>query len=228
MQYALHYAPAFHRDSDVCPARRPGGDWVCVLCQSDRVQQIEPDPGWLQTAQEKHARQFLLPSLVTAKGQWLLEKSRAPDLILDGYDSPWNAKMVSPGLISSTLKEHYFIEQHGDAGWHSKEGLFVFSGSSFRPGPAARALPAAEARPAAKAWGVMDLPATLLYLYDVPIPEDFDGAVIEVAFTGDFLEQRSVTFQPGDSETAVPFETAYSQDESAEVMEHLRALGYVE
>jgi predicted AlkP superfamily phosphohydrolase/phosphomutase len=146
----------------------------------------------------------------------------APDLILDGYDSPWNAKMVSPGLISSTLKEHYFLEQHGDAGWHSKEGIFVFSGPSFRPGSAA------EARPAAESRRVMDLPATLLYLYDVPIPEDFDGAVMAGAFTGDFLERRPITFQPGDPETAVPFETAYSHDESAEVMEHLRALGYVE
>ncbi|MCI0394402.1 MAG: alkaline phosphatase family protein [Chloroflexi bacterium] len=142
--------------------------------------------------------------------------AHAPDIILDGYDTPWNAKLIYPGLISRPTLNRYFLEQHGDAGWHSKEGLFVFAGPAFRQGPAAR-----ERQ-------VMDLPATLLYLYGVPIPEDYDGQVMGETLAGGFLDRRPVTFQPGDRETALPFEASYSADESAEVLEHLRALGYVD
>jgi predicted AlkP superfamily phosphohydrolase/phosphomutase len=140
----------------------------------------------------------------------------APDLILDGYDSPWNAKITNPGLVNGSVQNHYFLAQHGDAGWHSKDGIFVFAGPAFRRDPAAQH------------GQVMDLPATLLYQCDVPVPDDYDGQVLIDAFTADFRSQYSVRRQPGDAETALPFETGYSEDEAADVLEHLRDLGYVD
>ncbi|MFZ0544614.1 MAG: alkaline phosphatase family protein [Candidatus Promineifilaceae bacterium] len=140
----------------------------------------------------------------------------APDLVLDGYNAIWNTKITSPGLVSSPVLADYFLAQHGDAGWHSKDGLFVFTGPAIRQGAAD--------------WDgrVMDLPATLLYQYDIPIPEDFDGRVLLDAFTADFRGQQPIQHQTGDPETALPFESGYSNDEAADVLEHLRSLGYVE
>lgn len=140
----------------------------------------------------------------------------APDIVLDGYLSPWNAKITNPGLVNGSIRNHYFLAGHGDAGWHSRDGIFVFSGPAFRRGKAD--------------WkgGVMDLPATLLYLNDVPIPEDYDGSLLAEAFAEDFRNRHSIQFQPGDPETVLPFETGYDDEEAAEVMEHLRALGYVD
>jgi len=140
----------------------------------------------------------------------------APDLVLDGYETPWNAKITSPGLVSGPVQDRYFLAQHGDAGWHSKDGLFVFAGPAFGRG--------------ATGWEgqVMDLPATLLYHYDVPVPDDYDGRVLVEAYTADFRDQQPVRRQPGDQETALPFESGYSSDEAADVLEHLRSLGYVE
>jgi predicted AlkP superfamily phosphohydrolase/phosphomutase len=140
----------------------------------------------------------------------------APDLVLDGYDSPWNAKITNPGLVNGSVEKRYFLAEHGDAGWHSRDGIFVFSGPAFRRGKAS--------------WvgEVLDLPATLLYLYDVPIPDDYDGQVLEEAFTADFRDPQPIRFQAGDPETTLPFEIGYDEAEAAEVLEHLRDLGYVD
>lgn len=140
----------------------------------------------------------------------------APDLVLDGYETPWNAKITSPGLVSGPVQRRYFLAEQGDAGWHSKDGIFVFAGPAFGRGAAG--------------WEgqVMDLPATLLYHYDVPVPDDYDGRVLTEAYTADFRDRQPIRHQPGDQETVLPFESGYSNDEAADVLEHLRALGYVE
>jgi predicted AlkP superfamily phosphohydrolase/phosphomutase len=146
----------------------------------------------------------------------------APDLVLDGYDTPWNAKGTFPGLINRPAINRYFLEERGDTGWHSKEGIFVFAGAAFGRGPAASAQPAGQTRQ------VMDLPATLLYLYGLSIPDDYDGVVMAETLARGLLDGRPVTYQPGDPATLAMVDDGYSEGESAEVMEHLRSLGYVE
>lgn len=142
--------------------------------------------------------------------------AHAPDLILDGYDTPWNAKGTFPGLINRPAINRYFLAERGDTGWHSKEGIFVFAGPAFGRGPAGRQR------------HVMDLPATLLYLYGLPIPEDYDGTVMVETLASGVLDGRPITYQPGDPATVAAVDYSYSEDESAEVLEHLRSLGYVE
>jgi predicted AlkP superfamily phosphohydrolase/phosphomutase len=142
--------------------------------------------------------------------------ANAPDLILDGYDTLWNAKGTFPGLIKRPMTNRYFLEKHGDTGWHSKEGIFVFAGPSFGRGPAGRER------------HVMDLPATLLYLYGLPLPDDYDGVVMIETLAPRVLDGRPITYQPSDPPTVAVADDGYSADESAEVLEHLRSLGYVE
>jgi hypothetical protein len=74
----------------------------------------------------------------------------------------------------------------------------------------------------------MDLPATLLYLYGLPIPDDYDGMVMAETLAPGVLDGRPITYQPGDPPTVAVADDGYSADESAEVLEHLRSLGYVE
>jgi hypothetical protein len=115
------------------------------------------------------------------------------------------------------VKHNYFVEATNgrDFGWHSREGIFVFSGSAFRAGPAA-----------CKAH-LLDVPVTLLHLHGVPIPEDYDGRVLRELMGPEFGE-RPLCYQSGDAAEFVPSNGAFSAVEAEEVRRHLRALGYLD
>lgn len=96
-----------------------------------------------------------------------------------------------------------------------RDGIFVFFGSTFKVGPAATK------------GHVMDIPATLLHLNGVPIPEDYDGRVLTELFASE-LGQQPVHYQPGDVDVCDSTDEAYSTEEVEELMSHLRALGYLD
>ena len=74
----------------------------------------------------------------------------------------------------------------------------------------------------------MDIAATLLHLYGVPIPEDYDGQILLDLLTSE-LSAKPVQYQPGDVETIDSnADPAYSEAEAEELMSHLRALGYLD
>jgi predicted AlkP superfamily phosphohydrolase/phosphomutase len=144
------------------------------------------------------------------------EAKHAPDLILDGFASSWGTLSTYRELVGGRVRHRFFLERSGDLGQHSRDGVFLFSGQDFAEGPAFL-----EAH-------LMDVPATLLYLYGVPIPDDYDGRVMAQAIDPERLARRPVAYQAGDSEGPDPHGVSYSADEAAEVLDHLRALGYVE
>jgi predicted AlkP superfamily phosphohydrolase/phosphomutase len=137
----------------------------------------------------------------------------APDLVLDGYSSPWN--ICTPYRRQAKAEGsfgRYLTACRDSYGWHSRDGIFVFNGPDFASGRVAHD------------GHVMDVPATLLHLHNVPIPEDYDGRVLAETFA----ERREVVFQPGDEDEGPPTNGAYSTGETEEIMSHLRALGYVD
>lgn len=138
-----------------------------------------------------------------------------PDLVLDGYDSPWNVSTpYRRQAKAEKASGRYLVAGRANYGWHSRDGVFAFAGVDFRK----------NGGRAAQEYHVMDIPATLLQLYGVPIPDDYDGRVI-----GETLAtQPAVTYQPGDAEVEVSSDGAYSAEETEEIMGHLRALGYVD
>jgi hypothetical protein len=73
----------------------------------------------------------------------------------------------------------------------------------------------------------MDTPAILLNLYGVPIPEDYDGQVLN-----DLMPltpgQKHAVFQPGDENGTWSGGEVLSEQESEELTSHLRALGYLD
>jgi predicted AlkP superfamily phosphohydrolase/phosphomutase len=143
--------------------------------------------------------------------------ANAPDLILDSYGKTWNIRSSKYAHSSGPARYRYFVaaDNGRDFGWHSRDGLFVFAGHDFGVGQAD-----CEAN-------LIDVPATLLQLYDVPVPEDYDGRVLTELMSPESRE-RPIRSQPGDSVTSENVNEAYSDDEAAEVINHLRALGYVD
>ncbi|MGD8750768.1 MAG: hypothetical protein PVG14_05060, partial [Anaerolineales bacterium] len=142
---------------------------------------------------------------------------RAPDLILDAYDNGWNIQAGKYNSIYEKRPGKYFVENGKvgrDSGWHSKEGIYVFSGDDFDLGSSPFQ------------GHVMDIPASLLHLYDVPIPEDYDGRVLIELFSSEY-KNKPVRYQTGDSTAMTPGSELYTAEEAEILSEHLRALGYL-
>ncbi len=142
----------------------------------------------------------------------------APDIILDGYGSDWNILgTYRRGAFAGRVYHKYFADNRHDFGFHTRDGICVFAGKDFLSGnETARG-------------SVMDIPATLLHLYGVPIPDDFDGTVLTDAFRPNFLATHPVRSQPALTDFApAPADEIYSEAEADELVAHLRALGYME
>jgi predicted AlkP superfamily phosphohydrolase/phosphomutase len=127
---------------------------------------------------------------------------RRPDLVL----VPRPGYTLRRDLNPSLWVDHNRIL----SGTHRPEGILIVSGPGVRPG-------AVAAPPT-----LVDLAPTLLAYAGVPVPEDMDGRVLAELFT-----------EPLDVRYAAPADAAERRDEalSAEeedqVMERLRALGYL-
>jgi predicted AlkP superfamily phosphohydrolase/phosphomutase len=143
--------------------------------------------------------------------------ANAPDLILDSYGMDWNVRSSKYNLSSGPARHRYFVaaDRGRDYGWHSRDGIFVFAGPDFGLGQAA-----CDGQ-------LVDVPATLLHLYDVPVPEDYDGRVLTELMSPESRD-RSIRSQPGETVTSETVDEAYSGEEAAEVLGYLRALGYVD
>ena len=172
----------------------------------------------LLEVEEPETGQPLFSNVYAAKDIYTgLALEHAPDLIIDSYDKGWNIQDTKYVPFSERTANRYFVDLRGhrDFGWHSRDGIFVFSGSAFNVGPAANE------------GHVMDIPAMLLHLNGVPIPEDYDGRVLTELFASE-VGQLPVRYQPGDVEVSVSTDEAYSTEEAEELMSHLRALGYLD
>jgi predicted AlkP superfamily phosphohydrolase/phosphomutase len=131
-----------------------------------------------------------------------------PDLLLvmaEGYE-----------LVESFDVEHLFLRPTlRRTGTHRPEGIFFAKGPDIIAGR--------EISPAS----LVDVPPTLLYLMELPVPSDMDGRVLDVFEAGQ--ERPPVRYV---TDTEPPAEQTHRQDRDAEeeeeVKERLRALGYLE
>ena len=140
----------------------------------------------------------------------------APDLVLDSYDSAWNIRTSQYHSLAESTTDRYFIvpKYSRDYGWHSRDGIFIFSGSDFATGQINRP------------GHVMDIPATLLHLYNVPIPEDYDGQVLIETMSPE-LQASPIQSQKGDEKQIASHISQLTSEEQAQLVGQLRALGYL-
>ncbi len=141
----------------------------------------------------------------------------SPNVVIDYYQSQWNIlSTFRRGAYAEKSRARYFVDNIKDFGHHSRDGIFVYHGGDFKSGVSGIH------------GHVMDIPATLLHLYQVPIPQDFDGRSMTDTLTTDFLAHHPSQSQPGDENAELTFSDLYSAEETEEIISHLKALGYLD
>lgn len=99
------------------------------------------------------------------------------------------------------------------SGDHALHGILLACGNHIRHG----IVTGAE---------IIDLAPTILYLLDLPVPEDMDGKVLLDCLDDDLISTRPVGYATrGYEESKV--ERGYSEEEKEELRERLRGLGYL-
>ena len=98
-------------------------------------------------------------------------------------------------------------------GSHRRDGVYVFAGRDFRHDPARGQA------------DLLDIPATLLYLYDVPQPEDYDGQPLRHTLID---ADRPLHYQPGDERRCEETDFSLTSDEEQQIWQRLSHLGYVD
>jgi len=107
-------------------------------------------------------------------------------------------------------------EELGYTGTHDPIGIYLLAG------------PAVAAPGEGAEYPIEAIPPTVLHLMDVPVPEDFDAAVMTEALRPEFLATHPVRSQPPVGDAAAEAAGWRSSEDEAHVAEHLRALGYFE
>lgn len=131
--------------------------------------------------------------------------SRSPDLhlVLDGYRA-----IAFP--LFATDNRIVTRQIRGDSGSHRRHGVLIAWGNGIRPGETVE-----EAH-------IMDLTPTILHLMGLSVPDDMDGRVLTSALS----LTRPVTYERT-AEAEEGIEASLSAEETAEVEERLRSLGYL-
>ena len=99
------------------------------------------------------------------------------------------------------------------SGSHRDEGIFVITGKWINPGANLNRIE------------IMDIAPTILYLLDIPIPVDMDGKVLSDCFRKDYVK-APIFNKVSISKTKSDYH--YSDEETDQVKERLKGLGYIE
>jgi predicted AlkP superfamily phosphohydrolase/phosphomutase len=124
-------------------------------------------------------------------------------LVLDGYRAiAFPLFAADRRIVTGQIR--------GDSGCHRRHGILIAWGAGIRSGE-----PVENAR-------IADLAPTILHLMGLPVPDDMDGRVLTSALG----VTRSVAHERT-GESRAGFEESLSVEETAEVEERLRSLGYL-
>jgi acyl carrier protein len=141
------------------------------------------------------------------------EMDKAPDLLITLRDR---------GFVSILNADRPLRRRPEILGTHRPEGIFLAVGPGIEPGRDDDPL------------SVMDVTPTILYSLGLPVPSDIEGRVTTEVFQKAFIQGRRVQAGPP-TEPPDPFadrkdthEPALGAEAEAEMVERLKALGYIE
>jgi predicted AlkP superfamily phosphohydrolase/phosphomutase len=137
------------------------------------------------------------------------------DAVYEQIDS-WIGRVLEKVPPEATV---VVVSDHGmapltAAGGHAANGIFIAAGEGIRRGAALRGAT------------VLDVAPTLLYLLGASIPFDMDGKLLVQMLEPEALSARAPVYREIDTRLA-PSE-APEVEASEEILEELRALGYVQ
>ena len=133
---------------------------------------------------------------------------RAPDvcfLLREGYKALGTLDFTSHRVIEPVF---------GNSGDHRMTGLIVMRG------------PAVKNKGKLSGARIIDVTPTILYLMGIPIPKDMDGRVLVEALKEEYVMANKIRYTEVTSE-AEALEPAYSPEESEEIKERLKGMGYM-
>lgn len=137
--------------------------------------------------------------------------AQAPDLTLTLRDG---------GFISILRSDDVLKPRPEVRGTHRREGIFIAGGHGVRKGSMLYSP------------SVLDVTPTLLHSMGLPIPDDLEGQVVTDAFEPDYLKSYPIhigdpTLPPDEASVSVRGERL-EESEEAQILERLKALGYLE
>ena len=106
--------------------------------------------------------------------------------------------------------------EYKHVGTHRLDGIFMAMGDIIRQGEQIR-----NAQ-------ILDLAPTILYMLGQPIPDDMDGRVLIEILKEEFLQKNPPRYDRSRYDTTTNEIVAYSDEESQNVAEMLKGLGYLE
>lgn len=211
---------------DLCSSRLiPGSQYAGLLYGNDRAS----ESGHTRSDEDRHelctevcerlaalvdpdTGESLLAGLHKSEALYHGPQTRyAPDIVIDSFSSSWGV-LGSYNELPLRPRHLYFVADGGDSGQHSRNGIYVLDGLDF------------QATTASCKYRLMDVAPTLLCIYDVPLPDDYDGIVMHYAN----LDEREIGHQDGDFIETNAAPEAYTSSQEDELLSRLRALGYVE
>jgi len=126
------------------------------------------------------------------------------------------ADMTNKPLGTLDLTSNRFITPvYGNSGDHRMHGIFIGRGPDLR-----RGMSVSGAR-------IIDYAPTILHTFGVEIPADMDGRVLEEVFTDEYLRRCPVRKSDVVQRVEHSGEAAMTEEESEEIRERLRGLGYL-
>jgi predicted AlkP superfamily phosphohydrolase/phosphomutase len=140
---------------------------------------------------------------------------QAADLIIEWADyACWGRGAYDSQAPVFEAQRHFDFSDQPLSGAHRPDGILIAHGPDVQPG--------------ARIEGarLLDLAPTILAVLGLPIPNQFDGRVLEAAFVVDGLPQQS-----GSTMELIPAspakDLAYTPEEELKIVQHLQDLGYL-
>lgn len=188
----------------------PGAEYETLRSQIiDRLLKLQDPDTMEEVVSEVYRREELY------HGRYL---DRAADLIVRWKDYAYHSRQRFGAEENSVFESRQTmplcnLEMNG---YHTLKGILIIKGRHSKKN--------LEIRGA----HITDVAPTILYLMNVPIPEDIDGRVLTEAFEDTFKNSHSVKYSKRHTDTQKREETeVYSEEDAESVKKRLQELGYL-
>ncbi|MBC2694341.1 MAG: hypothetical protein HF982_03500 [Desulfobacteraceae bacterium] len=141
-----------------------------------------------------------------------------PDLLIGWKDYSYYTSVTLGKESGPVFGPHMNIDcsEYKHVGTHRLNGIFMAMGDNIRQG--------AQIHNAQ----IFDITPTILYMLNQPVPDDMDGRVLIEIFEKDFVTKNPPTYSRTKDDTLTSDVFTYSVEESRQVAERLRGLGYLD